>query len=84
MTHTYINQYGETMSVSKEGNKIVITHSDYPDERLVYKQKPNGLKKLLAAMSNIGIVEGEDTGEGVILGADEMGFIQETIEEQGW
>ncbi len=80
---TWTNEYGEVLTVYKEGDQIVIEHSDYPDSKLFY-EKPTRFARFFAAMTkDVAVVIDED-GEAVLLNKEEGDFIEATIKEQGW
>ncbi|MBT3392107.1 MAG: hypothetical protein HN413_17045 [Chloroflexi bacterium] len=80
---TWTNEFGETLTVYKEADQIVIEHSDYPGSKLFY-EKPTGFARFFAAMTKDVAVLTDEDGETIVLHKEEVDFIEATIKEQGW
>lgn len=83
-TFTYTNQYGEKLTVRKDGNRIVITHTDIPDVEMIWEDNLSSyLLRQITGNERSAVVRGDD-GEHYTLSDDEAAFVEKVIAEQGW
>jgi hypothetical protein len=75
---TFTNEFGEVITVCKDGDQIVITHTDIPGVEL--RPKEGHLSTIFRTMTGGGTLIGDD-GQTYMLSDDEMAFVKQAVQE---